>query len=312
MLGEGPVEKRAVELNPDTAAALGGPSPEQLDQLEQAAASSPPPASDDEQVATPDAAPTEAPPVDGFDRVDEEPDPDDESLAAAPELPSRMTHGKLFTDKRAHPLQLLDVLTLRYKTAWADWEPETLWWALRRDFGPVGDLVRNKIMALRVAVTTDTPWLDWDNFEDVGLTFNDVVPVIGQFQPMNSMQMAFAVDVLREIRSDETFDDEVKAYIAALLEEGGWVYAPEEYFGPAQELLDRRVWMLTLKDQIQTTWEHVQNVDPATIEWREDNPVDVQVLRLFAVKRYLQERAHLRVSVPGAPATASTASPPVP
>ncbi len=176
----------------------------------------------------------------------------------------------------------------------------------------MGELARNKIQALRVAATSDIPWLDWDVFEDTGLTFNDIIPVIGQFQPMLPMQMAFAVHVLREIRDDEELDQEVKAYIAALLEESGWAYAPEEFFGPVQDLLDRRVWMLGFKQQVQTTWEQVKELDPMTIDWREDAPVDIHILKLFVVKRYLQERERLRVAISGASAGASTVTPPVP
>src|SRR5690606_15858251 len=139
-------------------------------------------------VAT-EPAPAETMDVAGFDPDD--PPPAEEETLPQPELPNRTTHGKLFTNKRAHPLQILDVLTARYGTEWTEWEPETLWWALRRDFGPVGELARNKIGALRVAVTTDLPWLDWDVFEDSGLTWNDTIPIIGAFQPMTPAQTAF-------------------------------------------------------------------------------------------------------------------------
>jgi hypothetical protein len=330
VMGRGPLAKTAVDLDPGVAEALDLPtvSPSILKELErQAPAATTAPAVADTaqepqevqeaQDAQDDGleavAPSAAMEVDGFDRADAEPELEEgEEPAPEPALPSRRTHGRIFTDKRAHPLQLLDTLTMRYRTAWADWEPATLWWALRKDFGPVGDLTRNKIMALRVAVTSDMPWLDWDIFEDSGLAWNDIVPIIGAFQPMSPAQTAFAVSILRAIRADEEFDAEVIAYIGAILEDHGWVYAPEEFFGPVQGLLDRKKWTVGFRMDVAAAWERIKDVDPTTIEWRPDHPLDIHLLKLVVVKAYLDERGVLRQAVPGAPAGASTVAPPVP
>jgi hypothetical protein len=354
--------KEAVDLNPNTASALGvSPSSSaMLDELEREAkglsspldpetktrpAAAPAPATEEQQPDQAAAAPvqsmppgmpepegeepadqeqtvgTEQPPedpqqVDGYNRQDAEPPPDEEDadLAAVPEeeLPSRATHGRLFADKRANPLQMLKVLEGKYGTKWAEWEPATLWWALRRDFGPVGELARNKILALKVAATTGTPWHDWDIFEKCGLAWNDIMPVIGTFQPMTPMQCAFAVEILRDVRPDEEFRTEVNAYIAAILEEDGFALAPEEYFAGAQALIDRKPWLVGLKHQVVTAWERAKDVDPTQIDWRDDNPVDIHVLKLAVVKRYLEERHNLRMTPVGGTAASTTASPPVP
>ena len=344
-----PLDKDAAELSPETLEGLNIPSvsPRVLDQLEAEAKgliepapappekSGPPPTEKpipprrpapptkptEEPIpprrpapaAEAEAAPTEEPAeeveVEQFSREDlppEAPEP------AAPELPSRATHGRLFSDKRAHPIQLLNVLTLRYKTDWAKWEPDTLWWALRRDFGPVGNVNRNKIGALRVAVTTDVPWLDWDVFEDSGLAWNDIVPVIGTMQPMTPMQVALTVQVLRAIRPDEEFGHEVKAYIAAVLDEHGFVYAPENFFANAQELLDRKQWLMGLKSDVESGWKLIKDIDPTEIEWNPEIPMDIHLLKLAVVHRYLAEREALREAAPGFAATSSTATPPVP
>lgn len=343
LLGETAVEKEAVDLSPETADALGIPSvsPATLDQLEGHAGQPhrvvPPPTiaapekaeleegfeTQTEPMTPPPAvasepAPQEVPQspaemvdVDGFNRVDEPPAPEEEP-AAEPPLPSRLTHGRLFTDKRASPLQILDILTARYGTDWADWESDTLWWALRRDFGPVGEIARNKIMALRLAATTDMPWLDWDIFENSGLAWNDIIPLMGVYQPMTPMQMALTVHILHEIRDDELFDAEVKAYIASILEDNGFVYAPHEYFDNAQELLDRKVWMVGFRQEVIQAWEKLKDVDPMTIEWRVDHPLDVHILRLMAVKKYVEERDALRNAPVGPSASSSTTAPPVP
>jgi hypothetical protein len=326
---DGPLVKRAADLEPDTAALLGvqSVSPSTLKNLDAQAAqpaaqeSLQPPESSQDDVATDEEADgvdhaeleQAAAGVDlgGFDRVDEEPPPAEEPPPEPP-LPSRLTHGKLFTDKRAHPLQILDVLTMRYQEDWVEWEPETLWWALRRDFGPVGEVTRNKIMALRLAVSTDAPWLDWDTFENCSLAWNDVIPLFGAYQPVTPAQAAFGVHVLRSIRADEEFRWEVRVYIAAILEENGFVFAPEEFFDGAQEVIDRKLWLVGLKTELADAWEKIRDIDPREIEWDEGNPLHVHLVKLAVINLYLQEREALREKVPGGGSSSRAVSPPVP
>jgi len=320
--------KTAAELAQETTDALGIPSvsPSILDQLEEQAsggsaqeASSP----EQEQVEAPadregdvpsesedqiEAAAAEQ--VAQVDQTDPEPK---EPRAPEPELPSRTTHGKLFSDKTAHPIQLLEVLTMKYGAEWAEWESDTLWWSLRKGFGSVGELTRNKIMALRVAATTDLPWIDWDIFEDCGLSWNDTIPNIGAFQPMTPMQLAFAIQVCREIRPDDEFAHEVKAYIAAILDDHGWVWAPEEYFGDVQDILERgREHLVGLKQEVIAAWKKVRKVDPHTIDWTDEDPLTIHTMKLFTVQMYLQGRADLRENTPGRQSSSTTTSPPVP
>jgi hypothetical protein len=247
----------------------------------------------------------------GFDRVDEEPVPE-EDAPVEPPLPSRLTHGRLFTDKRAHPLQIFDILNMRYQEEWVEWEPETLWWALRRDFGPVGEVARNKIMALRLAATTDAPWLDWDTFENSTLAWNDVIPLFGAYQPVTPAQAAFGVHVLRAIRGDEEFRWEVKAYIAATLEDHGFVYAPAEWFDGAQDVIDRKLWLVGFKSAVADAWEKVREIDPQEIDWDDNNPIHVHLVKLAVVNKYLMERQALREKVPGSSSSSGSTSPPVP
>lgn len=324
LLSETPFSKEGSDLAPEAAEALGvkAVSPSILEKLESEASQ---PVSPDSKVK--EKGPTsqksqEAAPVQGQSQPAEEavdvgaaPATDEAPPSEGspePDLPSRQTYGKLFTDRRAHPLQLLDILNMRYQEDWVEWEPETTWWALRRDFGPVGEITRNKIQALRLAAVTDTPWLDWDVFENCGQAWNDFLPIFGAYQPMTPMQVAFTVHVLRGIRSDEEFAHEVKAYMAAVLDEHGWVYAPEEWFDGAQEIIDRKEWMVGLKADVSGSWRQVKDVPPEEIEWKQDDPRGVHLLKLAVVKRYLEGRESLRQQVPGAPTSTVTGSPPVP
>lgn len=229
-----------------------------------------------------------------------------------PSLPNRETHGKLFTQIRSHPLQILDILRMRYKDTWLNWEPSTLLWALRRDFGSVGEVSRNKIQALLLAETTDIPWIDWDTFENCGQTWNDFLPIFGSWQPMTPMQIAFTVSILREIRPDEKFGHEVNAYIAAVLDEHGWTYAPPEWFADAQSLLDRKDWLVGLRTEVASTWKYVKNMPLDNIEWESDDALNIHLLKMATVDSYLKGRSELRKYIPGAQLSSSTTSPPVP
>lgn len=326
ILEDGPLVKRAVDLEPDTAAVLGvqSVSPSTLKGLEsQVAQAAPPPpeppepddvATDEEADSADQAALEQAASsveLPGFDRTDAEPEPESEAPPEPP-LPSRLTHGRLFTDKRSHPIQIYEVLCMRYGEEWAEWEPETLWWALRRDFGPVGEVTRNKIMALRLAATSDAPWLDWDTFENSTLAWNDVIPLFGAYQPVTPAQAAFGVQVLRAVRADEEFRWEVKAYIAASLEDNGFVYAPREWFDGAQDVIDRKMWLIGFKTAVADAWEKIRDVDPQNIEWDDSNPVHVHLLKLAVIHRYLLEREALREKVPGGGSSSRAISPPVP
>jgi hypothetical protein len=191
-------------------------------------------------------------------------------------------------------MRLFDVLSATYGEDWLSWEPETLWWAIRRDFGPVGELTRNKIQALRLAATSYSPWADWDVFEKCGLAWNDLVPVFGAWQPMTPSQVAFTVQILRELHPEAPWDHEAAAYEAAVLDENGFVFAPEQWFPGAQALLDRKTENAPFKAEIQSAWEKLAGQDLSSLEWRADEPLDVHIARLFVIQTYLAERAALR------------------
>jgi hypothetical protein len=328
ILSEGTsVIKKAVQLDPEVAEALDIPSvsPKILEELERQAAAQeakpkakpqPEPKapasvegevyepSPQEFLQDPEPAKPEAAELEEYERKE----PPVKEEAPSPDLPSRATHGKLFTDKRAHPLQLFDTLNMRYKEDWAGWEPETLQWAIRRDFGSIGELTLNKIQALGLAGRTDVPWLDWDVFENAGLAWNDIVPIFGAFQAMTPMQVAFAVHVLKSVR-DEPFAHEVNAYIAAILDDHGFVYAPKEWFAGAQEILSKGTKVLGIKGEVEDAWPRIKNVPPEEVDWNYENALDVHLMKLAVINRYLEERKLLRKKVPGVAMASTTIDP---
>jgi len=100
---------------------------------------------------------------------------------------------------------------------------------------------------------------------------------------------------------------------APILDDHGWIWAPEEWFDGAQEVLEKgRAHLVGLKNEVMLAWEKVKGADPTQIEWNENDPRDIHVLKMFVVQRYLEEREAMRQVVPGAASASSTAAPPVP
>jgi len=315
LLSEGAsITKEAVSLDSETAEALGVAtvSPSVLDEIENEAEKITQESNADDVEPKPEPETYNPSPVEFLQEKKPDPekaksveldkyDGDDtpaESSDPSPPLPSRESHGKLFTDKRAHPLQLFDTLNMRYREDWAEWEPETLQWAIRRDFSPLGELSLNKIQALGVAGRTNVPWLDWDIFENAGLAWNDTIPIFGAFQAMTPMQIAFAVHILNSIRNEE-FSHEVNSYIAAILDDHGFVYAPSEWFAGAQNILSRGSKVMGLHGQVEDAWGKIKNVPPETVEWDYSNSLDVHLMKMAVIKKYLEGRKLLRSKVPG-------------
>lgn len=249
---------------------------------------------------------------------EEAPSEQDEAPAVEPPVPAvpdRASDGRVFSALRSHPLRIYDVLNAKYGVdTWVFWEPETLWWAIRRDFGPVGEVARNKIQALMIAALTYTPWGDWDVFENCGLAWNDLVPIFGAYQPMTPSQIAFTVSIMETVHPGPPWDNEVSAYIAMILEENGFAYAPEEWFPGAQALLDRKSEFAGFKVDVEKAWLTLGKKDLSGVEWREDNPVDIHIAKLLVVRSYLEARAELRSGTPAleqAPVNSTPTSPPV-
>ena len=197
----------------------------------------------------------------------------------------------LFRNEMTHPATLAFVLSERYGNGWLEWESETLFYAIRRDFGPLNPIVRHSIQALRVSITTNLAWFDWDVFENTGHAWTGTIPRFGEYQPLSSLYVAFANETLDTLRSDEEWSAEVSAYMAAVLDQEGFVFAPEEWFPGAQRLLDRNKEGHVLRDQVEMVWRKAQNADPSDIEWSPSDALDIQIGRLTAIRLYLEQRS---------------------
>ena len=257
------------QLTQETISALGIKEPEHLEQLEEQARSS---ASSEESTES-DTEPAEE--VVQPD-VEQEPQPEVDVPAT------------FFKSKETHPLALLAVLKNKYNDEWVGWLPETLWETIRKDFGPVGEVVKNKIQAVSVALSTDAPWQDWTTFENCGKAFNDSIPVFGQIQPLSPIETAFTVRLLKKLNVFD-FSDEALGYIAAVCLNSGIVYAPKEWFDKAQPFIDAQNKDPDLKKEVEAAWKAVKKQEMYDVEFKEDSPLHVHIAKLWAVKEYLRD-----------------------
>ena len=312
-------EKTAAELSPRARNALGlsgGLTAEDLDRLDSSAvrmsdvtgdaprersvtAERPPQAQPE---AEPEPEPAE--PIAAAPEPQPEPEPiqqvapppaewtDEPAEEIAAETATRSELGKIFTAPNVSPLVYRETLADKYKGAWLSWEPETLWWSIRRDFGPISDLVRNKIMALRTCLKTNTPWIDWDAFENVGNAFNDEIPIFGELQPLEPEDVAYTVQTMREL-GDWEFGAEVQGYMSAVCINAGLIYAPDDLFPGAQYFIDRHNAAPELVGTVHGLWKKTSSVDPDAltgVEWHEDNSAENQVKHLWLITSYLKHR----------------------
>jgi len=80
---------------------------------------------------------------------------------------------------------------------------------------------KNKIMALRNVLLVDYFFEDWDIFEKVVLSLNDIPTDFSSIQLIDPSHIAFALGQVKSLRPKMKLSNEVKASIAARCSEAG-------------------------------------------------------------------------------------------
>ena len=156
------------------------------------------------------------------------------------------------------PLAIMDII----KTIGVQclgWKPETLFSYIDKNYGgwdsdkagnalvkfhetgvmqtDVPDIVRQKIYAIRIIVTSDTAHREWSIFEKIGSAFNGRLAHFGVIEPLSPIECANTVALIDTIRPDE-FSHEVLAYIAASCHmDGFYTLKPSKYLKMSDDLL---------------------------------------------------------------------------
>jgi hypothetical protein len=185
----------------------------------------------------------------------------------------------LFRSKGIWPGAYQSVLNRQFGTAWLSWEPETLWTEIKRIWqaDPSGE-VRSKILAIRVAITTDLFYSDAPAFENMVLAINDLQYDPGEIQLASPEELVYALRMLGPLK-DGIFSREVTGYIRACCRKAGLVRYPDElrFAEPAYPAeLAQHVKHIKVKDG-------GPDLDPSSV-------VDVQSDLLYRINIYVANK----------------------
>ena len=181
------------------------------------------------------------------------------------------------------PSWYIQRLVEKYDRQWFEWEPETLWATIEKDFRTKpSELVRNKINAAKLIYLTDAFWKDWNVFEKVVQAFSDHVPDFFTIEPPSPGEMAWAVAEARYMRPNIPFEGEVAAYALGACKEAGLVLFPEELEFAQQKPLG------SLAKDVKAAWDMIKDLQEIEIQ---ESEIGVNLVRLQAIEAYIEERA---------------------
>jgi hypothetical protein len=191
-----------------------------------------------------------------------------------------LVRAKLGDGKRwklGHPSEVILALDNKLPIDWTDWEPEVLFKRIEGIFGSIDEVMRQKILAIQVARTTNRPWHDWDVFENTCLAFCNQIPLWGELEPLDLHEVAFGLGCLDDIR-EEAYGDDVLGYIAATLMYNFLFMCPP-MFPDVSNILDRlSPETRELVGQVSQTWH--SGIRPQSVETEPVNAVEAQLQKL--------------------------------
>ena len=204
----------------------------------------------------------------------------------------RVTSLNIFQHPDAHPVVLDMLLSQKYGSEWLVWEPETIELHVQRDFRcTLSHLSLSKIQAMRTMHLVDAFWERWEVFIWCAMPISDIVPDFEIMQVPTVLQCMRAVDIANRVRTDVSWSDELKAYLAA-------VHRHDEVLVPQPPLdfvkLDMQGYPVNL-DEVQDRWPVVRAKRSAPVG---DTPEDEQLRRMLALHVLLdEEQDRLRVQL---------------
>ena len=131
-------------------------------------------------------------------------------------------------DEYINPIKLKNRLMRDHGKEWLDWSPETVVFDILD--GKANDLLLDKVQAIQLCLTTDTPWIEWNIFEKVGRCFTHQDVDFLTFQPLSSGECSITIDLMQQLREDEQFSEEVELYVANIAFSEHLVCIPKDMF----------------------------------------------------------------------------------
>lgn len=202
------------------------------------------------------------------------------------DLPAPRTSAGISED--INPLRLKNILVDRFGTDWLDWFPTVTDKALMGD--AQNEILSNKIQAVRIALSTDTPWDEWHIFENVGKAFNHQVPDFAVMQPLTVGECITTMYTLKSLRPAEDFSTEVLSYIASVAANENYVYLPNNLLvGAAQPILSTMIHDEDLSRRTQLAWQRLENKEVLSATFSEDSPLHRQLAKIALAQQFYKE-----------------------
>lgn len=183
-----------------------------------------------------------------------------------------------------NPVEIYRWLTTIYKDNWLLWESKVLSNNFKNKKIAISDTNFQLILALRLLVVTQRPWLEPGIFEKVVLALNGIKIHPGIMEDVTPQQMAFAIECMEDISPSNEFSEDVKKYIAAKCFVYGLVYLePPLAFVNIyiNELIKNRSDLQLLQDQIKKGRNKVDI---------KNNNLKFQISELNAIGEYIRRR----------------------
>ena len=209
---------------------------------------------------------------------------------APPAQSDRWLFSPLFTGDRTPALDLKAALDKRYGEEWVGWMPETLDQMILMDFNTVPTQQnREKVLAMKMCLNINYAWTDWKIFQKVVLALNGIIPNFEVVEDPSLSQVMRALPILRKLRPEDEFEDDVKKYIAVLCKAEDLIMPPPQLEGICGTYVDRitNPENLHFKDAIKKRLvELIEHHDMKSL--KEDDLVDIQAKRLMRVMQSAQ------------------------
>jgi len=194
----------------------------------------------------------------------------------------------ILADDDANPVVIMLILSRSWGDEWYDWEIETIIQTARMDAGvEISRLNQDKVMALKVLKNTDRFFKDPRVFEKVCTALSGKQVDWGHIQEPCTHEIAACVGLVERYIKEDSFSDDVAAYVAAAAVRDGFILLPSvlsfaEY--PFSSQLASNIGDEAI-DKQQRLMDALEGDDPEGL-----TPDDVvQYMRLLRCQYHMQE-----------------------
>lgn len=157
-----------------------------------------------------------------------------EKVAAAPVT-------NLWRDPEAHPLVLALVLLDTYGDEVLGWDGEVLRVTLIRDSRQPTGSVWTKIQAVRTLLNSPSPWRQWEVLHWLALGLAGEAPNFIYMEQPDLGHIGACIDMMRIVDPSREFGEEVDKFVATVLKQDGFPWAPPPLTFCQDELEDRKL-----------------------------------------------------------------------